>query len=502
MTKYLLNLVCIVAIAGAAHGATVANLGITPEGHAYIVFDGAGSKQLGGYEIRDTTGVTFKPSANEDGTGEFATGWVSLDTQHVFAGETYGTIPGPPTDLDGWFAEGIIPQGDPNPTSLNDMNVDGFLARPAAGPKGAPVYIGQILDNGGTPFSDADFGATGRLENVTFQAIDNVDDTLNPGTVGLFTPTTPLAAAIHTDLDSASLKAWQETGDIGVVGTHMDITSVGGVVTVLDLQCTGTNLVGSTYTSTYSGHVMIDKTLVAVSYADITETVDGAGPPPNITASRLRLVAVDGTNTISVDLYLTQNPAPAGNDVFGHSGSVDNLSDEMVVSLVRGDLDVNGNADIDDLNGVGVAIFNAETKLLYDLGTAGDHNAPDGVIDGEDMDAIVHGFVETSHLTHDVGTQYGDSNLDGEVGLTDFTILKANFGTLGHAGDGFDLGNYNFDDEVGLTDFTILKANFGFNRSGGPGSAPPAMAPLSVPEPATMTLLALGGLALVRRRRA
>ncbi len=51
----------------------------------------------------------------------------------------------------------------------------------------------------------------------------------------------------------------------------------------------------------------------------------------------------------------------------------------------------------------------------------------------------------------------GDANLDGTVDLTDFGILKANFG----AGDEWSEGDFNGDGKVDLSDFGILKANFG-----------------------------------------
>ncbi|MCY2925354.1 MAG: hypothetical protein NT031_07930, partial [Planctomycetota bacterium] len=52
----------------------------------------------------------------------------------------------------------------------------------------------------------------------------------------------------------------------------------------------------------------------------------------------------------------------------------------------------------------------------------------------------------------------GDVNLDGQVGLLDYNIVKANFGMVG---GGYLLGDINGDGEVGLLDFNIIKANFG-----------------------------------------
>jgi len=59
----------------------------------------------------------------------------------------------------------------------------------------------------------------------------------------------------------------------------------------------------------------------------------------------------------------------------------------------------------------------------------------------------------------------GDANLDDTVNLSDFTLLKSNFGLAGAWGD----GDFNDDGTVNLSDFTILKANFGLSGSAGSG---------------------------------
>jgi len=74
----------------------------------------------------------------------------------------------------------------------------------------------------------------------------------------------------------------------------------------------------------------------------------------------------------------------------------------------------------------------------------------------------------------------GDVNGDGKVDLTDFGLLKANFGS----GDTRAEGDLDGSGAVDLTDFGILKANFG---STGAVAQAAALAPLAqqVPAPAT-----------------
>jgi hypothetical protein len=79
----------------------------------------------------------------------------------------------------------------------------------------------------------------------------------------------------------------------------------------------------------------------------------------------------------------------------------------------------------------------------------------------------------------------GDANADGKVDLSDFGILKENFGTGTTAAQ----GDFNGDSKIDLTDFGILKDNFG--KTAG----------AAVPEPATWQLLMLAGLSLLAVRR-
>jgi len=96
------------------------------------------------------------------------------------------------------------------------------------------------------------------------------------------------------------------------------------------------------------------------------------------------------------------------------------------------------------------------------------------------------------------GTIYGDCNEDGTVNYADFTTLKQNFGK---AADDWSDGDFNANGVVDYADFVSLKGNFGKSYT-GPWAEyfGAASAPAGVPEPATMSMLVLGGLALLRRR--
>jgi hypothetical protein len=83
----------------------------------------------------------------------------------------------------------------------------------------------------------------------------------------------------------------------------------------------------------------------------------------------------------------------------------------------------------------------------------------------------------------------GDANGDGKVDINDLTIVLAHYGQTGMV---WSQGQFvPFDDggRVDINDLTIVLANYG--QTAGASAAGPA----AVPEPATLVLLACGGLA-------
>ena len=89
-------------------------------------------------------------------------------------------------------------------------------------------------------------------------------------------------------------------------------------------------------------------------------------------------------------------------------------------------------------------------------------------------------------------TRAGDMNLDGITNLGDFSILGANYNNPGR----WATGDVNYDGLVGIGDFSLLAANYNLSVASDAGARAGA-----VPEPAALSLVALAGLAGLRRRR-
>jgi autotransporter-associated beta strand protein len=122
-----------------------------------------------------------------------------------------------------------------------------------------------------------------------------------------------------------------------------------------------------------------------------------------------------------------------------------------------------------------------------------------------------HTFMGTAPGASDIlvkYTYYGDANLDGTVNSADYSMIDNGF--LTHA-TGWANGDFNYDGVINGSDYTLIDNAFNMqgaslaaevsNQIASPTAQIAGGVASAVPEPASLSLLTMGGMALLGRRR-
>jgi hypothetical protein len=257
----------------------------------------------------------------------------------------------------------------------------------------------------------------------------------------------------------------------------------GGVLTAATLNLLGGHFTQSGGSATFSQ--ITGTGIVAITGGKTI--LSGSG-----TASQVNSLTLSGPGTLDVTNYsLTIN--------YGTGNQSPILAIQSYLKT-----GYNGGA----WNGAGidssaVAALNAsQSRLIYGIGYA---DGADGIVPN-----LSSGEIEI------VPTLAGDAKLQGNVVFGDFQLLSQYFGLTGS----WDEGNFHYGSAVDFGDFQLLSQNFGATSSaltGGElaslngfaaqfgdrleGNAGGGFSLVSVPEPVSAGLLALGGVVFLNRRR-
>jgi hypothetical protein len=149
-------------------------------------------------------------------------------------------------------------------------------------------------------------------------------------------------------------------------------------------------------------------------------------------------------------------------------------------SGVPGDVDGDGDCDVNDIDVLAAAIRSGATESLYDLNG-------DSIVNSAD-----HRFL----VTELKNTWLGDANLDGEFSSSDFVAVFqiGQYEDTVVGNSGWAQGDWNGDGDFSSSDFVAAFQDGGFEQ--GPRGAVAA-----VPEPTGFVLLLLGFLSQIGRIR-
>jgi len=172
--------------------------------------------------------------------------------------------------------------------------------------------------------------------------------------------------------------------------------------------------------------------------------------------------------------------------------------DSFINMGTGGMLALSGNAD-DSLESF-LDLVSGTGEIRYRDDSTSDWADITGATEGEDYtlgylaEGELVGYTVLTVTTPTEPATPGDTNDDYIVNGLDLANLVAQFGVTPDV----ESADFNGDDIVNLEDFAVMRGNFGFGVVSSPSGDPEA---ITTPEPATLSLLALGGLALIRRRR-
>jgi autotransporter-associated beta strand protein len=285
---------------------------------------------------------------------------------------------------------------------------------------------------------------------------------------------------------AVTLNATVSPGSIVVNNSagNYTISGTGSIAGTASLTKSGTSNLTLDTVNTYSGGTTV---------ATGTLVVGASGALPsgavNITGGTLQLAASTGQTTMTSLAISGGGVLDVNNNhvIINYGSGADPIA-TIASMLATG---YNGGA----WNGAGgiISTAAAANSGSYGLGYA-------DFADAGNPAGLLSGTIEVAY------TLLGDADLNHSVNGVDFGILAANFNK---GVSRWDAGDFNYDNAVNGVDFGLLAANFNKGASGASASDFAALDAFAaanglladVPEPTSILLCAVGGTALLARRR-
>jgi autotransporter-associated beta strand protein len=297
------------------------------------------------------------------------------------------------------------------------------------------------------------------------------------------------AVALNTTVSPNAVTFNNSAGNYTLSGT-------GGIAGAGGLAKLGTGSVTLATTNTYTGGTNVGggSLILAVAGALPSGTNLNIGTGASVVAENLvtRYALAVGSLTVTGKLDLNNN------GLIAHNGSI-----AAVTSLLQSGS--NGGAWNGSTGIVSTTAAN-NTSHLTALGVIINDTGANGTAStGMPIYTTFDGAPTTDGDILVKYTYYGDANLSGKVDSADYTLIDA--GYLAHGTKtGWFNGDFNYDNVINGSDYTLI--DNAFNTQGvqlsaeiaTPTAQRASSAESSVPEPAALSLLAVGGIGLLGRR--
>jgi fibronectin-binding autotransporter adhesin len=338
-----------------------------------------------------------------------------------------------------------------------------------------------------TPGAGGQLLPTGTDVNLSATSV-TLDLNGNSQTIGSLTGVTGSLAT----LEAGNLTTGGDNASTTFAGV---ISSTGG-----GLIKAGTGTFTLTGANTYSGNTSVTGGALVIGAAGALPS----GTNLNISANSKVAIVPHGANprivlqVSSLSTATTGTLDVANNDVIVHNGDLTNISNQLKQGLNIGGSLWAGTT------GIVSSVAAADTRHITAVGAISNNDGNGHILYGPGGQIATSFDGVTSLATTDILVKYtyfGDANLDGKLNASDYIAIDNGF-TM-HL-TGWANGDFNYDGTVNGDDYTLIDNAFNTQSSvsiNAVAASPAAQISVSVPEPATLGLVAIGSAATLLRRR-